>query len=220
MAASPIVFDITHYLACPECMADYASFESGDRCETCNGDETMVFHRIYVTTTSSDPKDRPELTCHIIQYAPSWKEPVDGEKIVWGSSKYSPSYTTSIGHFDFTFTTDDSDVGVFEPHIDAIIEILRLPDIMKLRTDAVLSSRVKKQAVDALGIKKTLAGMEERVIADAMRGVAKAITQKSLMRWIGPIAHTLVNAVHHLKVATAIVDSTDKKPCPHISKAH
>lgn len=221
-----IVFDVIHYLPCPQCADGCWTFDEGTRCPTCEGDEKNVFHRIYVETSSSNPKDRPVLTCHIVRFAPNWKDPVDGEKFRHGprDEEYGIRYTTKFSHFDFTFTTDDSDVGVFEPHIDEIIEILWLSDLLKLRTAAIISTSIKKKsgtgAVDFSDelVKKTLFAAEQRIIAaNSTTSVMEAVLQKSRMRWLNPIAHTLINAIYQVRIAP-VVPSTDKKPCPHVGR--
>ena len=204
-----IVFDVKHIVNCPTCHCHWDGYYTDDDiCDSCDNGKKEVYHRLHVETTSDDPKDRPNLTCHISWFCPSWKKtPVDGDQFTRGKN-----YTTKLYSFDFTFTTDDSDVMVFEPHIDFIVEILNLTELMKLRTQIVTSNAIgKKKALprpthaDEL---KVLSAEEKKVL-DFMK------VTKTELRWVQPIVHTLINAVYRTKVRDV---SDAMKPCPHVKR--
>lgn len=215
----PIVFDAITELECPDCYWDDDYGYGYEECARCSSGRHL-YHRIYVETEDHDPKASPGLSCVVIQYAPSWKEPVNGQ--VLPNGKYR-EVTTQISRFDFTITSDDSDVAIFEPHLPAIRTVFGLAKIEQMRTAAIVASRTKKGSTPPKeeDHQKILLACEQEVIARVT--AIPAMKDKTFMRWIQPIAKTFVNAAYVVGVGSVLAAGAaggagTKKPCPHVGR--
>jgi hypothetical protein len=114
--------------------------ESGGYCcypHGCYTTDEMVTNRILITYDPDVKPNKPsDLHCTIdmyivsrendkLEYMPS---PVSGELVQWTNGRRTGEGdgVTSSVDFDFAFTTNDTDIDIFEPHIDDIKHILHI----------------------------------------------------------------------------------------------
>jgi hypothetical protein len=112
----------------------------------CNESDMLVGDRV-IFKVDDDGTDRPEIRCvidHFILFMPPVKDrylladdvvdnPLDGtsrsvpgEVVKWKNLHKTGSGMPCQEVFDFTFTTDDTDIDVFEPHVATLARIMGL----------------------------------------------------------------------------------------------
>jgi hypothetical protein len=137
--------------------------------------------------------------------------------------------------FDFSFTTNDSDITIFEPFLDEIKKLIGIESVtknmnefvynyvlrdkimLKQQTNKKNKSRVKIQ-IDIDGLKKELTALHEEYKKRIHENIGGQY--KKSIAHVGQICDTLANVViQHELCKTELIDYLREKGiCPHVEK--
>lgn len=145
----------------------------------------------------------------------------DGKQI--GIGKYTEK--SQVQEFNFSFTSDDSDVTIFEPYIHHFkrwfnfFEINNLEKKIKHHQSTnfrdICKNRNSRKRIEEIR------DYYEKLIQECSKkeceNVVSVLKNSGLhIRWITPIAKTIVNAMIRLKISSQL--PSEMKECPHMSR--
>jgi len=159
--------------------------------------------------------------------------PVPGSRVEWdtnyGYGKSIESGIASSVSFDFIFTTNDTDIDAFEPHIDDFLSIGGEPKDDKIQ-DIILNhvkqQKINKNKNNSFYTEKLLNNIAKEKIKYSKHIYNQIVIDPSIKnsmlkhiqnRYVKPISDTLANAIVEFKI-NKIIDLSENKGCPHVGK--
>jgi hypothetical protein len=121
--------------------------------------------------------------------------------------------TADSVEFDFTPSTDDSDIAIFAPHIPLLKMVFTSRKFNAALTDVVGRMRAKRLTVaDGITMLRALSGELTTTIISKFS--AKSTNLRREIRWITPMAKTLARAI--MAAGGAALDIKEDKGCAHV----
>jgi len=209
-----------------------------DICGYCMSDNYR-YNEIIITSSSDKFDERPVYTCRIIKNGTTSIIAPKNNQVYTVPNHHrrdcAHSFTIVIESFDFGITSDDSDMDVFEPHIDLLISMtgcyssiqranlqiksMSLMERMrgrKSKANAGAGASAGASVGSDIGISITTAqSFIEQMILENMTQTMRC--DKSINKIIQPISRTFANAIVRSRIQSKL-QKTTKGDCPHIGK--
>lgn len=216
----------------------YDPWDSWDSWDECVKTTDKIGHRLTFTfDPTDDPKGTPTINCKIetflegdgtIQWAPEVRP---GNTTQWNNDGIECKDTCELIEFDFTFTTNDSDISIFEPHIGILQDVFEIEGVRKKMLSIVDSALIHKgrgtkkrkksknrkdpMTIDMDVLKKT---KDKYKVSLSESILSKFPTDSSMLRWAQPIAKTLATVFVEDQFLKTEYSRVDVKDCPHVEK--
>lgn len=151
---------------------------------------------------------------------------VEWENYSINSEKSGIASSTS---FDFIFTTNDTDIDAFEPHIDNFCEIggyVCENEVAEIITKHIQQQKINKNKDDSFYTESLIdkIAKAKKIQADKIYAnieidpsIKPSLQKHIQQRYIRPIAETMANAIIEFKIRNN-VDFKEDKGCPHVGR--
>lgn len=220
-----------HYDSEDACICSYFGRSEEDTCSYCRGDH-YVYNEIIITTSSDKFDKRPDYTCWIIKNGTtSIISPKNNEVFTIPNCykrDYVHSFTIVMESFNFAISSDDSDIDVFEPHIDLLVNItgcyieIQRANLRAKSEAFVGAGGAGAGTPSADSVRATLDAqmtIEQMIMERMMKTMRFDKSDKSVYKVIHPIARTFANAIVRARIRSRLTLRIAKGECPHIGKA-